>query len=558
MSESILNILIGGEAGQGLQTVGPLFAKSLVRAGFSVNVTQTYESRIRGGHNTFAIRFGAESVRAPQEEIDILIALNEETVSLHENAVASGGRIIGNAAWDIGKDQWVGVPFEELGQEITWNTVAMGVAAGLIGLRQEVLIQVIEETFHGEGARENQRIVESSYRWLSEQSVKKMDGIPSVSQSGHRLVMNGHEAVALGAISAGMGFCAFYPMSPSTSIPQTLITWAKQMDLVVEQAEDEIAAINMALGASYAGVPSMVATSGGGYALMTESVSLAAASETPVVIVIGQRCGPATGLPTRTEQGDLWFALHGGHGEFPRAIFAPGSTEECFHLTRKAFDLAERFQGPMFVLTDHYLADSYRDMDPVDVESLSTIKPGADPGTIEGPYKRYSLTDSGISPRLLPGWSEHLVVGDSHEHTEVGHMTEDLSLRPKMVDKRLRKERGLREEIIPPEFRGDEQPDLILVGWGSSKGAVEEAASQLTSRGERVATLYFSQIWPMAPDQFLGHLEKAKTVVCVESNATGQLAGLIRRETGFLIEKRVSRYDGLAITPEYILRTLNV
>jgi 2-oxoglutarate ferredoxin oxidoreductase subunit alpha len=326
--------------------------------------------------------------------------------------------------------------------------------------------------------------------------------------------------------------------------------------LIVEQAEDEIAAINMCIGASYAGVPSMVPTSGGGFALMTESVSLAAISETPLVIVVAQRPGPGTGLATRTEQGELWFVLHAGHGEFPRAVFAPGTLEECFHLTRKAFELAEAFQGPVFILTDHCFADSYRDVEPFEVESLPFVKPGTDPASVETPYLRYRITADGVSSRLLPGLSEHLVVADSHEHTENGHLTEDLSIRPEMVDKRLRKGEGIRAEVIPPEFRGDEKPELLLISWGSGKGPVDEAASHLRAHGQPTATLHFAQVWPMAAEQFLGHLQGAKRVVSVESNATGQLAQLIRRETGFFIERRVLRYDGLPLTPEFILRGL--
>jgi 2-oxoglutarate ferredoxin oxidoreductase subunit alpha len=328
------------------------------------------------------------------------------------------------------------------------------------------------------------------------------------------------------------------------------------MDLVIEQAEDEIAAINMAVGASYAGAPSMVPTSGGGFALMVEAASLAAITETPLVIVIGQRSGPATGLATRTEQSELGFVLHAGHGEFTRAVFAPGTIEECFHLMRKAFELAEKYQGPMFVLTDHFFADSYRDLKPIDVSKLSFVGPKGDPSTVKTPYLRYRITRNGISPRLLPGFSNHLVVADSHEHTENGHYTENLSIRPKMVDKRLRKGDGLRSEVIPPDFQGERKPDVLLISWGSTKGAAEEAAIQLRSKKKKAATLHFSQVWPMVPDQFVKHLEQSKQVVCVEGNATGQLAQLIRKETGFVIKKRISRYDGLSITPQYILNRL--
>jgi len=312
----------------------------------------------------------------------------------------------------------------------------------------------------------------------------------------------------------------------------------------------------MALGASFAGAPSLVATSGGGFALMVEGVSLAAMTETPVVIIVAQRPGPATGLPTRTEQGDLEFVLHAGHGEFPRAIFTPGSVESCFHLTRRALELAERFQGPIFLLTDQYLADTARAVVPFDLEDLAPVTPLGTSAPPSLPYRRYALTDDGVSPRLLPEQSGHLVVADSDEHTSDGHITEDLKVRVQMVDKRRRKLEGLRAAVIPPKYQGDANPDLLLVTWGSSQGPVLEAADILGSKGQKVATLCFSQVWPLVAEHFWDYLQVAKQVVGVEGNAGGQLARLIRRETGFLISRQVRRYDGLPLTPEYILRAL--
>lgn len=553
--DKFVNILIGGEAGQGLQTIGFIFSKALVRSGYSVHAHQTYESRVRGGHNTFSIRVGTQKVLAPQEEIDLLIALNEESIDRHKEELTSKSFIIGNSDLNRKEENWIGVPFKTFGEEVYWNTAAIGVAGALLGLDRQVLSKVIREVLGEEKATKNLDVLEASYQWLAFQPIKR-NVLPSASKSFSQLLMNGHEAVALGAISSGLKFCAFYPMSPSTSIAQTLIDWSKEMDLIVIQAEDEIAAINMAIGASYAGAPSMVPTSGGGFALMVEAISLAAISETPVVIVIAQRPGPATGLATRTEQGELLFVLHAGHGEFPRAIFAPGTVEECFYLTRKAFELSEKYQGPIFILTDHFIADSYRDIEPIPVETLSPIQAGLDPKEVESPYLRYRITESGISPRLLPGLSKYLVIADSHEHTEDGHMTENLSIRPRMVDKRLRKGEGIRSEVIPPTFIGEPKTETLFVCWGSSRGSVEEVTAFLFSNGTKASMLHFSQVWPMIPEQFLHYLEEAKEVICVESNATGQLAQLIRRETGFLIKRRILRYDGLPITPQYIIQHL--
>jgi 2-oxoglutarate ferredoxin oxidoreductase subunit alpha len=558
VEKTSFNILIGGEAGQGLVTIGQILAKTLVRSGYSIVVTQSYESRIRGGHNTFAVRLSADEIVAPQEPVDLLVALNAETVTLHRNELGDQGHIVVDEACETADDLCIKVPFKTLASDKFSNVAALGVAGSLIGLDDKLIGTVMSEFFGKKDAHvaeENSRVLSEAYRWSAGQrpAIRKLT---PVTNPRPRLMMHGNEAIALGALSAGLRFCSFYPMTPATSIVLNLTARARRMGLVVEQAEDEIAAINMAIGASFAGAPSMVATSGGGFALMTEGVSLAGMTETPVVVVVAQRPGPATGLPTRTEQGDLEFVLHGGHGEFPRAILTPGTVEECFHLTRQAFEIAERYQSPVFVLTDQFLADSYRAVEPFDIDNLAPVGAGADSSGIPVPYRRFALTDDGVSPRLLPGMSEHLVLADSDEHTEDGHITEDLAVRKLMVDKRLRKSQGIRWHAIPPEGHGEGEPDVLLVSWGSSKGAVSEAASRMEAGGENVATLHFSQVWPLVPDQFLGRLQEAREVVCVEGNATGQLAGLIRRETGFTVDKRVVRYDGLPLTPEWILREL--
>jgi 2-oxoglutarate ferredoxin oxidoreductase subunit alpha len=288
---------------------------------------------------------------------------------------------------------------------------------------------------------------------------------------------------------------------------------------------------------------------------MVEGTSLAGMTETPLVVVIGQRPGPATGLPTRTGQEDLEFVLHAGHGEFPRAIFSPGTPEDCFSLARKAFFMAELSQGPVLVLTDQFLADSARAVEPFDVRELPAVRAGF-AGEVAAPYRRYAITEDGVSPRLLPGLTQHLVVADSDEHTEDGHLTEDLVVRNRMVVKRLAKLEGLRAETIPPRRDGPEEGELLLVCWGSTGGAVAEAAAGLRDRGLATATLHFTQLWPLDSQQFLGTLRAAKRVVFVESNAFGQFERLVRRETGFEASGHVRRFDGLPITPGYILRAL--
>ena len=558
MEKTDVTLLIGGEAGQGLVTLGQLLAKSLVHAGYSILVTQSYQSRIRGGHNTFAIRVNTEAVVAPRESVDLLIAMNAETVALHKAEVAEGGLIVADEAHGTDTDGCLQVPYQQLAETRFANVVALGVVSILLGLDQPLVARTLNDFFgkkDHEVAEKNRQVLTTAFDWCGQQTAA-FERLAPVAKPIQRLVMNGNEAIAMGVLSAGVKFCSFYPMTPATSIALNLAAHAGRMGLVVEQAEDEIAAINMAIGASFAGVPSIVPTSGGGFALMTEGVSLAGMTETPLLIVVAQRPGPATGLPTRTEQADLELVLYAGHGEFPRAIYSPGTVEECFWLARKSVEVAAKFQSPMFLLTDQFLADSSRAVTPFDIDNLEPIDPGIETDASSLPYNRYAITPSGVSPRLLPGMSKHLVVADGDEHLVDGHLTEDLKVRNLMVEKRLRKEQGIMAEVIPPEFQGDESPDLLLVTWGSSKGSVLEATAKLRNDSTRVGALHFSQVWPLVPDQFLGYLESAGEVVCVEGNVYGQLARLIRRETGFAFHRRVLRYDGLPITPEYILDEL--
>lgn len=559
MEDASMNILIGGEAGQGLVTVGQLLSKSLVRSGYEILVSQDYMSRIRGGHNTFAIRTAVEEVLAPVERIDVLVALNQETVDLHRHELAEGGLVIADKGIKTDGLNALQVPFEDLApRPIFINVAALGVVASVLGLDRRAPAQLIAETFKKKGEqviKENHKVLDDAWTWVDGQNGKRKE-LPKTQERGKRMMIDGNQAIAMGAMAAGVRFCAFYPMTPSTSIPLTLIANKDKMGIVVEQAEDEIAAINMCLGASYAGAPALAATSGGGFALMTEGVSLAGITETPIVVALAQRPGPATGLPTRTEQGDLNLVLYGGHGEFPRAVFAPGTIRQFFDSAHKAFDLAERFQVPVFVLTDQYMADSLRAETPFDLKSLPKI---ARPDTSDGgeDYVRYAVTESGVSPRKLPGFGRHLVVVDSDEHTADGHITESAQVRIEQNEKRLRKQCGLFKEAEAPEIVGEASPDLLLVCWGSTRGAALEAAKIMNGDGRKVAVMHFNQIWPMDASGFMHALESAREVACVEGNATGQLASLIRGQTGFAMHKLVLRYDGRPFTAKYIIDRLS-
>jgi 2-oxoglutarate ferredoxin oxidoreductase subunit alpha len=329
--------------------------------------------------------------------------------------------------------------------------------------------------------------------------------------------------------------------------------------MVVEQAEDEIAAINLCLGAAYAGARAMTATSGGGFALMVEGLALAGMTETPLVLALGMRPGPATGLPTRTEQGELWFALHAGHGEFPRFVFAPGDPQEAFHLAFRAFNLADQYQTPVLVLFDQYLADMTMTVPRFDFSGLTIDRHLATSEEVgeEYAYARYRITESGVSPRALPGTPGAVVEVDSDEHDEHGHIVEDAASRRAMVDKRLRKYEGMRQEMVPPLLAGDPEPELLLLGWGSTKGCIAEAAELLGVEGLKVSTLHCPQLRPFPAEQIATALKSARRSIVIENNATGQFRGLICRETGIYPTALVSKYDGRPFSPREIAEAIS-
>lgn len=560
MSDKLVTILVGGAAGQGLATVGQLLSKSLSRSGYHVSVSQVYMSRIRGGFNTFAIRAGAECTNAPDELADIVIALNQDAVEQCASTLRPGGLLVLGDGLDPQGHRSIRIPLASLAPKpIYYNVAGSAVVGALIGIPQIEIAQLLEESFSRKGedvVKQNLDVLRDSYAWAlgQEMTCRPLPESPEVPW----LLMNGNEAIALGALAGGCNFCSFYPMTPGTSIAQTLISKGAELGVVVEQVEDEIAALNMAQGASYAGARSIVPTSGGGFALMTEAMSLAGVAETPVVAAIAQRPGPATGLPTHTEQADLNLALYAGHGEFPRAILTPGTVEECFQAGFQAMNLAEKYQTPVVILTDQYLADNIHTVEAFDLESLPSLhRPAEHSEFPEGAYQRYALTESGISPRLIPGFGPHCVVADSHEHLESGKITEDPVMRNAQNEKRMRKEQGMLAEALSPVCSGDEHPDLLLVGWGSSLGAIKESAELLREQNVRVAVMHFRQVWPLPTGKLLDWASRARATVCIESNITGQFAGLVRKVCGLDFDLRILRYDGLPLTAGYIYRALD-
>ena len=560
-----LSIVLCGQAGQGIQTVEHLLTRIFKLAGYNVFATKEYMSRVRGGINSTEIRVSSGPVCACVNRIDILIPLNKGAVGHVEKRISPQTIILAEKEtitdeFDQTMHKFIDVPFtrkaSEIGNKIYSNVVAVGTITGLLGIELQTVSKYVKKFFSSKTedvVQKNLAAVKEGFNLgvaLADSSKIKFN-LNNDADIKDQILVNGAEAVALGAIAGGCNFISSYPMSPSTGVLVFLAKQAKDFGIIAEQAEDEIAAINMAIGAWYAGARAMVTTSGGGFALMTEGLSLAGILESPIVIHLAQRPGPATGLPTRTEQADLELALYAGHGEFPRILFAPGKIQDAFYLTRKAFNLAEKYQIPVFILTDQYFVDSYYntvcpDLSDINIEK-HIIKTDAD-------YKRYKLTDNGISPRGIPGYGKGLVAVDSDEHDEAGHITEDLGLRVNMVDKRLKKFELLKDETIPPELVGSEDYKNLIVCWGSTYNVVREAVKNLGR--DDTSFLHFKQVYPL-PGQTSDYLKKAKRIIIVENNATSQFAKLIKLHTGIEINDKILKYDGLSFYVEELTEKLN-
>ena len=554
------NVRIAGEAGQGVETIGTLTVDALAGMGLCVFATRSYMSRIRGGLNAYDIRIGDRELFSRRDDANVLVALTQAALERFGPDVAGDGVVLFDGR---GGPNVVSIPFSAAAKELTGstimaNTVACGALFTVLGCGIEELSRRLEAEFSDKGPEAVEQNLKCARRGAElarphagRVRVPKPCGTPAS-------VYDGSEAVGLGAATAGVRFATAYPMTPATAAFTYLAHAADEYGIVVEQAEDEIAAINMVCGAAYAGVPAMTTTSGGGFALMCEGLSLAGMLELPVLVMLAQRPGPATGLPTRTAQQDLRFALSGGHGEFPRALYAPGTPLQAYELTRRALETAHRFQSPAILLTDQFLADQRKNMPELD----RTARPVCRHVLKDPPedYVRYAVTQDGVSPRALPG-SAAFVVCDSDEHTEDGHITEDLGARVRLQDKRARKAKAMQAEALPPELYGPPDADLVLLAWGSTYGPCREAVDLLGARGTRAAMVHFAQLWPLNVEAARPLLDRSGTgsgrsarIVSVEGNATGQLA-LLLRETGVLGEcELMLRYDGLPFTAEEIAR----
>jgi 2-oxoglutarate ferredoxin oxidoreductase subunit alpha len=560
-----LNIVIAGAAGQGVHTITGLLARILVRQGCQVLYVQDYQSRIRGGHLFNRIRVSDQPLLSSREGIDLLVALNQESIPRHRDELSRQGVIIYDASEVSDLPAGVNTLALKAGDllpdrqaaEVAINAGACGALLGLLKVPMEPLMQLLLEAFAAKGTEVvgwNHKAAAAGYRQgAAAGNHHSLAGIAAPPQP--RLLMSGHEAVALGALAAGLQFMCGYPMTPWSSVLNAVGSRAERWGVVVEQAEDEIAAINMAIGASYAGVRAMTGSSGGGFALMVEALGLAGCSETPLVMVEAQRPGPSTGLPTRTEQGDLSFLLYCGQGDFPRAVLAPGTPAQGFALTARAFNLADRYQLPVIIITDQYFGDTNVTQEPGDFPQEVKIDRALETGPAADGYERYALTADGISPRRLPGFGP-VVVADSDEHTPDGHLTEDLEVRVRMQDKRLGKLTALARELGGITTAGPAEAPLTLACWGSSLGPVAEAVARLNAEKTPARMVHFSELWPFPAGAVTAALGSPKKLVMVEMNATGQFNRLLRQETGIRADHLVLKYDGAPLTPEYILRAL--
>jgi 2-oxoglutarate ferredoxin oxidoreductase subunit alpha len=569
LKDDTLSFLIGGEAGQGITRSGSLLGKALMRAGFHVFGMNDYPSIIRGGHNFYLLRVSDREVHSPSDTADVMLALNKETILIHEHSMSEGAGVVYDEKIEFDEGEierddiiFFPVPLTEIvkeigGTPIMTNTVALGAAAALVDFDPETIKKVIADTFSGreEIIEQNAQAIEMGFEYVKQ----NYDGFPCsmspLDEKAEKIMLTGNEAVALGAIQAGCRFYSAYPMTPASGVLHYLAGKDVETGMVVVQAESEIAAMNMVVGASYGGARSMTATSGGGFCLMTEAFGLAGATETPVVVMLGQRPGPSTGMATYTAQADLLFAVHTSQGEFPRVVVAPGDVEGCFYRTMEAFNLAEKYQVPVIILTDKFIIESQKSEEPFDQKRVP-IERGAllvtDEWTSEDWYKRYKITESGVSPRILLGTKGATFLANGNEHDEYGYTTIDPEKVVAMAEKRFRKQRPLVEELSglePVEVFGDPDAVVTLVGWGSTKGPALEALRMLGGRGVKARFVQVVYMEPFPAEELRGLLKGGGEFILFETNMTAQLGKLIRLNTGFAFEHVALKYDGRPFNP---------
>jgi 2-oxoglutarate ferredoxin oxidoreductase subunit alpha len=573
------SIGIGGAAGQGVATPGDIFAKIFSRRGLHVNAYNAYQSIIRGGHTFLTLRTGVERVTNMGDKIDLLIPLNQDSMDRHLGLLTSGAACIYNSETIKPGAAGSGVqlcplPVSELADitrhKVAQNTLAIGAGLNMMGIGFQAMESVLREQFQKKGeavVAENVGVARAGYDYAAAHFKPFPNPLPMTEK--RYAIMSGNQAMAMGGTAAGVKFYCAYPMSPSTGVLHWMAAHAREAGIMVRQVEDEIGVINMAIGAAHAGVRAMCATSGGGFALMSEGLGMSAMMETPVVVIDCQRAGPSTGVPTKTEQGDLWQMLGAAFGDYPRAIVAPLDIEDCFKVIPELFNIVDRFQCPGIVLCDLLLSEGRLSADPKDLnftppidrgELITRASAAASGSDGNGDYKRYKFTASGISPRAIPGVPGHIHVAATDEHDEDGVLISDEFTNPikrrKMMEKRMRKTAGIEAAVAPPALRGPRDAEVTLIGWGSTKGVIEEACEMLREQGVSANHLQIRWIVPLHGEAVLETLKGARRTIIVENNYSGQFARYLRSETSFVPDGYIRKYDGEPFMPHHIVEAV--
>jgi 2-oxoglutarate ferredoxin oxidoreductase subunit alpha len=565
---------IGGAAGQGIATPGDIFAKIFARHGLHFNAYNAYQSVIRGGHTFLTIRTGPDKIATIDGRLDLLIPLNQDTMDRHLRMLLAGGACLYNAdliqpGSPAAGVQLCPIPVSKLTDishnKIAQNTLAIGAALSMMGIGFPALESMLEEQFRKKDKAviaENVSLARAGYDYATQNFKPFAWQLPMMEP--RYAVLGGDVAMAMGAVAAGVKFYSAYPMSPATGVLHWMAAHGRKAEIMVRQAEDEISVINMTIGAAHAGVRAMCATSGGGFALMSEGLGLAAQAEIPIVVINCQRGGPSTGLPTKTEQGDLWQSLGAAFGDYPRVIAAPLDIADCFNLIPEIFNIADRFQCPGIVLCDLLLAEGRLSVDPTELDFYPAIDRGeliASSGTGEHEaYQRYKITASGVSPRAIPGVPGYTHTVSSDEHDEDGGLISDRYTnsvkRRAMMEKRMRKVEGIVASVPPPQLRGPANADVTLIGWGSTYGVIDEACELLREAGISANHLPIRWLVPLHGDVILDLLHGARHTIIVENNYSGQFARYLRSETSFVPSGYIRKYDGEPFLPHHIVEAV--
>jgi 2-oxoglutarate ferredoxin oxidoreductase subunit alpha len=568
---------IGGAAGDGLDKSGDTIAKTCSRLGLYVTAYNSYQSVIRGGHIWLRVRIAEKKVSSHGDHLNVLIALNQDTIERHAREVEPGGAVIYNgdkltcdSTLISSQVLPVPLPIKELTKSfgrlplIMQNTVALGALLYLLGLEFDMAASVLADTFKHKGeavVEQNFQVARAGYDYAKDISVPL--GYEWDYTRIRRPFITGNEAFALGAVAAGCKFYSAYPMTPASSILHWMAAHGAKCGVVVKQCEDELAVVNIAVGAGHAGVRAMCGTSGGGFALMTEAIGQAGMIEAPVVIIEVQRGGPSTGIPTKTEQADLNQVFGASQGDYPRVIIAPTDTTDCYYTAVEAHNLAEQYQLPVTIISDLLLSEHPETIEAGALRNDVPIERGeivSDWSQEKGQFKRYAFTRSGVSPRALPGTEGAMYVAATDDHDEEGVVISDVFTNPpvrrKIQEKRMRKLDKVLQELAPPKLEGPPDAEVTLIGWGSTKGVIGEAIALLADQGIRANHLQVKYLHPFHAREVSEILRGMKRTICVECNYTGQFARHLRAETGFGVNDLILKYDGEPFEPHHIVEQL--